>query len=123
LDENKTQELNPILQSALRELYEEGSTCSAANVILTFKSLSEEKPPLCVTTKKVRRSIFVCQMSEYVLVADSDAHFMIARLERRKPANADWHSLYWSERETGLLIDDLDKWSTWAYLPTEADGD
>jgi len=30
LDENKTQELNPILQSALRELYEEGSTCSAA---------------------------------------------------------------------------------------------
>jgi len=80
------------------------------NVTLTFKSLSKEKPPY----------------NEYVLVVARDEHrrqfFMIACLTVWDEDTPD-ENTPWCELGSDDLIDDLDKWSTWAYLPTEADGD
>lgn len=70
------------------------------NVTLTFKQLSEEKPP----------------DDEYVLIANRDGQFfVIASLMTWDEDTPDEHQT-WDEYGTERQID-LDDWPTWAQLP------
>lgn len=90
------------------------------DVTLTFKRLSEERPKFCVVTRERllgTKSFSVRKQSDDVLVASRDGlRFMVACLDMWNAGTLDEH-LYWLERGSGYLVEDLEAWSTWAALP------